>query len=220
MSHARAPADRAFFAQVSHGCRAVVVASELPCAGTRLGMRQLNPVDRSRLAWEVRAYTHSSDLPQLDSLGFVKSSDLPRAGGVVRLELKEFCTSVERLAWAKAKGCRWDGLTCATAAAGGHLEALSWARENGCPWGYRTCRFAAQGGHVEVLQWARAHGCPWHQERICFHAVEGGSLEMLKWLREIGCPSHASSCSAAAQGGHLEVLKWARQQDCPWNVYN
>jgi hypothetical protein len=48
------PADRAFFAQVSHGCRAMVLASKLPCAGTRVGMRQLNPADCTRLAGAVR----------------------------------------------------------------------------------------------------------------------------------------------------------------------
>jgi hypothetical protein len=53
------PADRTFFAQVSHVCMEVVAASELPCAGTRVGMRQLNPADRARLAGEVRAFGHS-----------------------------------------------------------------------------------------------------------------------------------------------------------------
>jgi len=43
-----------------------------------------------------------------ESHGYVESSDLPRAGGVVRLELQEFCTSAERLAWANEKGCLWD----------------------------------------------------------------------------------------------------------------
>jgi len=50
----------------------------------------------------------------------------------------EFCTSVERLAWAKASGCHW-----------------------GVPgWGglYNPCALAAKGGHLEVLQWARARG--------------------------------------------------------------
>jgi len=62
------PADRAFFAQVSHGCRAAVVASELPCAGTRVGMRELNPADRARLARAVRAFDAGSGYPPLAGL--------------------------------------------------------------------------------------------------------------------------------------------------------
>ena len=72
------PADRAFFAQVSHGCRVVVLASELPCAGMRVGMRQLNPADRAQLAGAVRAFDDSglwdSKLWLLGPLGYVASS--------------------------------------------------------------------------------------------------------------------------------------------------
>ena len=32
------------------------------------------------------------------------------------------------LRWALDHGCEWDWLTCALAAAGGHLEVLKWAR--------------------------------------------------------------------------------------------
>ena len=62
------PAYRAFFAQVSHGCRAAVLAPGLPCAGTRVGLRQLNPEDRARLAGAVRTlspvmgYSHATPL--------------------------------------------------------------------------------------------------------------------------------------------------------------
>ena len=193
------PADRAFIGQVNSGCRAAVVASDLPCAGTRVGMRQLNPADRARLAEEVRAYISGGDmlwgvvsasqLGTLASLGYVESSDLPRAGAVVRLELKEFCTSVGRLAWAKASGCRWDE---------------------------RTCKFAA--AHLEVLEWARAHGCPWRESHMCVYAAQGGRLEVLKWLREHSCPWDAMTCYFAARGGHLEVLQWARECHCRWNA--
>ena len=87
-----------------------MVSSDLPCAGTRVGMRQLNLADRARLARAVRAYTpymskspfgfrrDYSPLESLRRVGYVESSDLPRAGGVVRLELQEFFTSAERLA--------------------------------------------------------------------------------------------------------------------------
>jgi len=212
------PADRAFFAQVSHGCRAAVLASELPCAGTRVGLGQLNPADRARLAGEVRAF--DPDRGCFPVLGYVESSDLPRAGGVVRLELSAFATSATRLAWAKASGCRWDELTCGLAAQGGHLEALKWAREHGCQWSERTCRYAAEGGHLEGLRWARAHGCPWEELRICVKAAEGGHLAVLKWLQELGalqdCPCDETG-TAAARGGHLDVLKWARAHGCPFD---
>jgi hypothetical protein len=138
------PADRAFLGQVDAACRAAVVTSDLPCAGTRVGMRQSTPAECDRLARRVRA------MP----LGYLRSSDVPRrAGGGVRLELMDFCTSPERLAWAKEKGCRWDGWTCALAARGGHLDSLRWAREHGCLWSSRTCRYAAEGGHL--VWWCR-----------------------------------------------------------------
>jgi hypothetical protein len=97
------PADRAFLRQVTHGYRAALLASELPCAGTRVGIPQLNPADRARLAGAVRAFT---DVCQggdrsfgryIESLEYVASSNAPRAGVVVRLELKELCTSTSRL---------------------------------------------------------------------------------------------------------------------------
>jgi len=100
------PADRAWFSQGSHGCWVAVVVSELPCAGTRMRMRQLNPADRAKLAEAVRAYNHDmTGYSQLRSLGYMASSDVPRAGAHVRLELTEF-TSDGRLAWVKASGCR------------------------------------------------------------------------------------------------------------------
>jgi len=98
------------------------------------------------------------------------ASDLPRAGGrvwvgtrvwVVRHKVWEFCTSVERLAWAKNNGCPWAGLTYASAAQGGRLEVMQWARDHDCQWDERTCASAAAGGHLEVLRWLREHGCPW-----------------------------------------------------------
>jgi len=103
-----------------------VLASDLPCAGTRLGLPHLNPADRAQLARAVRAFIPGmifddalfgfmheySPLESLGPAGYVESSDLPRSGGVVRLELGAFCSSMERLAWAKEKGCRWDTWTC------------------------------------------------------------------------------------------------------------
>jgi hypothetical protein len=107
-------------------------------------------------------------------LAAVLASGLPRLpkGVRVKLRLREFCTSPERLAWAKANGCpwgecpylTWSNNPCALAAEGGHLEALQWARKHHCVWDGWTCYYAAQGGHLAVLQWARAQGCPWYVE--------------------------------------------------------
>ena len=152
-------------------------------------------------------------------LAAVLASGLPRlpTGVTVRLELRAFCTSIERLAWAKASGCRWDERTCQLIAYGGHLETLRWAREHGCQWDRLTCRYAAQGGHLEVLQWARARGCPWRESDMVAYAAEGGQLVVLKWLRELGCPWNQWTCPSAAAGGHPEVLKWAREHGCQWD---
>ena len=210
------PADRAFFAQVSHGCREAMIASELPCAGTRVGLPHLSPADRAQeLARAVRRFD-----PAMGYIGYVASSDVPRAGGVVRLELSEFCTSAGRLALAKASGCQWDGWVCTLAAQGGHLEALRWAREHGCPWSGRACLYAAEGGHLDLLKSVRAHGCPWGEESIvCYTAARGGHLEVLQWLRERGCSWGVSTCCAAAREGHLELLKWAREHGCLWDAF-
>lgn len=81
------------------------------------------------------------------------------------------------LRYARANGCAWNVLTCAYAAAAGHLDVLQWAREEGCPWNEATCAFAAAGGHLEILQWARARGCPWGEE-TCASAARGGRLEV------------------------------------------
>jgi hypothetical protein len=105
----------------------------------------------------------------------------------VQLQLGEFCTSPERLAWAKANGCRWDQVVCAHAAKGGHLEALRWARAHGCPWDSDTCTAAAWGGHLDVLKWARQLHCPWN-ENTCLAADQAGNTEVLTWARQQGCP--------------------------------
>jgi hypothetical protein len=96
-------------------------------------MRQLSHTDRDELARAVRAFTPHTSISaspcpypvyspreSLGRHGYVESSDLPRAGEVVRLELEHFATSAERLAWAKERGCRWDVLHhCSGRAPGG-----------------------------------------------------------------------------------------------------
>jgi len=137
-----APIDRTFLAQTGGACRAAVAASNLPRAGTR----------RVEVLGRTRATTRRVVL------------------WVVTHKVREFCTSVERLAWAKASGCPWVARTCALAAQGGHLEVLKWAREHDCPWSEWTSLHAALGGHLEVLRWARGNGCPW-SKRDCVNAA-------------------------------------------------
>jgi len=152
-------------------------------------LAHVDPIDRTFLAQAGSACRVA-----------VAASDLPRAGArlvgrvvrgksewVVTHRLVAFCTSVERLAWAKSNGCPWVKRTCATAAWVGRLEVLQWARAHGCLWGALTCACAARGGHLEMLKWVREHGCPWNSR----------------------------TCCSAADGGHLEVLRWARAHDCP-----
>ena len=102
-------------------------------------------------------------------------------------KIAQYTVSVAMLQWARANGCKWNGLTCASAAEGGHLEVLQWARANGCPWTWRTCFSAAKGGHIDVLQWARANGCPWNKH-TCLAAASKGHLQVLQWARANGCP--------------------------------
>ena len=149
-------------------------------------LERLDPTDRTMLAqvgWPWLAAVLASGLPRL-----------PR-GSRRRLRLREFCTSAERLAWARANGCPWGNVfswfgshnPSALAAAGGHLEALQWAWEHDCPWDDWTCTRAAEGGHQEVLRWAREHDCPW-DEWTCAYAAAGGHLATLQWVRAHGCP--------------------------------
>jgi hypothetical protein len=186
-------------------------------------LERLDPTDLTMLAQVGRPW-----------LAAVLASGLPRLpkGVTVRLQLSDFCTSAERLAWAKVNGCPWgitydsywtDHMTemsgcCEIAAGGGHVEALQWARAHGCPWDEATCACAAWG-HLEVLRWARAQGCEWDEE-TCMYAAWDGHLEVLQWAREQDppCPWDQWTCQGAAEGGHLEVLRWAREQDppCPW----
>ena len=117
-------------------------------------LKWLEPVDRTMLAQVGRPW-----------LAAVLASGLPRVpkGSTVRVKLKEFCTTVERLTWAKANGCPW-GLSerswwtnpCALAAGGGHLDTLQRARQHDCPWDAETCRWAAQGGYLEAGAYTRS----------------------------------------------------------------
>lgn len=122
---------------------------------------------------------------------------------------------VECFVYARCQmGFPWFPDTCASAAAGGHLELLAFARDGGCHWDGRTCEEAAAAGHFALLRWAVASGCPM-DERTCEAAARGGHLAILKWARSQGCPWSARTCENAAKAGHLEVLRWAVDEGCP-----
>jgi hypothetical protein len=110
-------------------------------------LQRLDPTDRNVLAQvgtACRAAVLASCLPRLPKF--------PTVG----LSSSKFCTSVERLAWAKANGCHW-GLPAtdspwsnnprATASPDWFLDAARWARQH---W-HNPCALAARGGHLEVL---------------------------------------------------------------------
>ena len=142
----------------------------------------MDPIDRTFLAQAggaCRAAVAASDLPRAGTRQEVLEG---RRVWVVTHKRRDFCTSVERLAWAKANGCPWDELLCMFVAHGGRLAVLGWAREHYCPWDARTCACAAQGGHLEVLQWARANGCPWDKWR-CDMFSRSGHPETRAWVR-------------------------------------
>ena len=183
------PTDVAMFGQANRACRAAVVAFGVP----------------------------QEEVETSDDEGTGGGSE-EAEGGAHLLWVEDFVGSVERLAWAKARGCPWDESVCAWAAEYGQLEVLKWAWERRCPWNWRAvCVNAAWGGHLEVLQWAREHGCQFDQwEELPCVAAHGGHLEVLRWVHEHGCPLHLSTCKLAAMNGHLELLKWAREHHCPW----
>jgi hypothetical protein len=183
-------------------------------------LRHLDPIDRTFLAQAgsaCRAAVAASDLPRAGTRRVV----LGKSVWVVTHDIREFCTSVVRLAWAKNSGCPWWSTSgahsiCLFAARGGHLDVLRWARERHCPWNEATCCYAAEGGHLEVMRWARDHDCPW-DSRTCAWAAKHGHLVVLRWAREHDCQWDDMTCLYAARNGHLEVLQWARANGCPWS---
>jgi hypothetical protein len=109
-------------------------------------LKRLDPFDRTMVAQVGRPW-----------LAAVLASGLPRSpkGVPVRLRLREFCTSIERLAWARANGCPWGEpdrkvlyLDRRVLASWGYLDPLQYAREHGYRWGAFTCYWAAAGGHL------------------------------------------------------------------------
>jgi len=163
-------------------------------------LKRLEPVDRTMVAQVGRpwlAAVLASGLPRL-----------PKRPRVCLLRLREFCTSVERLAWARANGCPWNSVVYYDAILGGHLAALQWLREQGCPFG--------DGSVVKVSDYQLSEDIIFNVIRdCCALAARCGQLEVLRWAREQNWPWSVSTCSMAAEGGHLELLQWAREHGCP-----
>ena len=169
-------------------------------------LAHLDPIDRTFLAqgggaW--RATVAASGLPRAGTQRVV----LKKSVWTMTHKISEFCTSVERLAWAKDNGCPWVAWTFAFAARGGRLDVLRWARDHGCPWDWSTC---AHDGNLEVLWWAREHECPWDAD-TCYWAAAGGHLEVLQWARAHGCPWDKQFCEHAS-ARHPDTLAWLRAQ--------
>jgi hypothetical protein len=73
-----------------------------------------------------RAAVVAFGVPQEEAAGD-DSDDEGIEGGPLLLRVKDFVGSVERLAWAKARGCPWENTRiCEYAAEDGHLEVLKW----------------------------------------------------------------------------------------------
>jgi hypothetical protein len=87
-------------------------------------LQHLDPIDRTFLAQAgsaCRAAVAASDLPRAGTSRVV----LGKRRWVATHQISDLCTSVERLAWAKANGCYWIELTCA-------LGAGTWRCCGGC----------------------------------------------------------------------------------------
>ena len=107
------PTDLVVFGQAARACRAAVVAFGVPQE-------------------EVETSDNSDD----EGTG---GGDEGIEGGPLLLRVQDFVGSVERLAWARARGCPWDTRICQVAAEDGHLEVLKWAWERRCPLSAPTC---------------------------------------------------------------------------------
>ena len=126
-------------------------------------LQHLDPIDRTFLAQAgsaCRAAVASSDLPRAGTREEVLEG---KSVWVVTHNVREFCTSVERLAWAKASGCPWVQRTCALRRSGrapGGAEVGAGAR---LPVGHGDgLLHRLAGWALEVMRcWALKHGCPW-----------------------------------------------------------
>ena len=189
------PTYLALFGRVGGACRAAVVASGLPRAGTAAGGRL--DVIKFVKSVPLLAWAKAKDCPWNEAT----CQDAARGG------------HLDVLKWAREHDCPWASGTCYFAAQYGHLEVLRWARDNGCPCPdlCTLLGFTATSGNVEMATWFRVQGCPWYAY-YCALAAAHGHLEFMMWLREHGCPADLDWCTdRATRGGHIEVVEWLGQ---------
>ncbi len=86
---------------------------------------------------------------------------------------------LEILKWARSQGCPWNGLTCAWAAEGGHLELLQCYTHN-------TFLLASRCDRMNVLVWAHQSDYPCWDQRIYTEAKEAGHWDILRWAKRKG----------------------------------
>ena len=100
--------DRAVFAMAGHACRTAVVDSDLPRAGTGMGM-PLNVMLRwareHGCSWSAFTYAMAAK-----------------------------CGYLEVWRWARKRNCPWDARARRLAEVGGNLEVLQLLDEQGAPW--------------------------------------------------------------------------------------
>lgn len=133
---------------------------------------------------------------------------------------------VDRLAWARARGCAWDWRVHANAVRGGHLDVIRWAFAHDCPypamesriWNPGMLDMAVEGGHVHILDWLHHNYQPFPIQGDAdwtATAAALGHLDVLKWLRAHGCEWDSSkACSYAAEHAHIHILEWAHSNGC------
>ena len=106
----------------------------------------------------------------------------------MRRRLKELCTSVEQLAWAKESGCLWGF--------------------PGRRWWTNPCAFAVRGGRLETLQWARQHGCPWAESNVVT-----GLLRADNWM---SCVGRGHTTARGMRGHAARRCGWSDGVHCSY----
>jgi hypothetical protein len=177
-------------------------------------LERLNPTDRTLLARVSRAFRDAVEATGLPRAGRVvaRAEDQNEGGGDLPLELKDFCTSVELLAWAKAGGGDIDDGVPTAFNKPAFLPSFDATGNNkhkkidACL-GVSSVQSAnvseGQTGAIApsldtsctnrtanrlVCFYAKDNGCPW-TPATCRRIVTagGGSLELLQWARAHGC---------------------------------
>ncbi|CAN0362526.1 unnamed protein product [Ectocarpus fasciculatus] len=157
---------------------------ELCAAIARLGnLELLRSARGSGCVWNGLTFSEAARRGDLAFLQWLKSSGctwdkfsaIAAAGG----------GHLHVLKWLRKSGVGWDDdeWTCHMAAAGGHVHVLRWAIQNGCRYDNVTCWSAAHQGHLEALKYLRkVAGCGWDRQRCFDAAVRGGHRRVAEWI--------------------------------------